>query len=156
MSLVKGHWLRTSIVGSAVILVVMVGAEVAMTSGGASVSNPVSASTVAPSPTTQDVSGTLTLVGEGSYGSCTGTGGYDDVEPGMAVTLLDSSNRTIGVSSLGSGTSSSGDCVFKFDFGPVPVTSDFYAVDSSRRGKTTYSKAELQGNNWKLDLSIGH
>ena len=74
----------------------------------------------------------------------------------MNLTLLNASNRNIGVASPSPGITHSGDCVFKSDFGKVPVTSDFYAVDSSRRGKSTYSKAGLQARNYRLELSVGY
>src|SRR5664279_1677797 len=108
----------------------------------------------------QDVSGTITLVKEGSTSDfCSGSGGYSDIISGAGLTLFDSSSRIIGTASLGVGTSTfdglSGDCVFKFGFGQVPVTSDFYAVDVGHRGKTTYSKADLQAHNYRIELNLG-
>jgi hypothetical protein len=87
-------------------------------------------------------------------GSCTGTGGYDDLEQGAEVVVTDEANKIIGTSSLGEGRISGSDCIFRFVVSNLP-RAKFYGVEVSHRGKVTNSYDELVTQRWTVDLSIG-
>ncbi len=110
---------------------------------------------------TQTIHGTLTLASSsGPFGihTCGGTGGYSDIRPDTQATLTDSAGAIVSTTRIG-GSTSTGDgtafCEFKFNFPPVEITSDFYSVEVSHRGKITKSVSELTADGWTFGLSLG-
>lgn len=118
----------------------------------------------APKPTMMTLSGTMTVtsihgsdtsgssVEVDSDGTCSVSGGYDDVNAGTAVTVYDKTGTIIATTSLGDGVGTAteqdsefpdiyiGSCALPFSV-QVPI-SDFYQVEVSHRGRITVSKAE--------------
>ncbi|AHH93724.1 hypothetical protein [Kutzneria albida] len=88
--------------------------------------------------------GSLTLTstslsGVNSGSECYGTGGYNDIGKGAAVTVYGASGQVLAVGSLVSGQQGTGSlsCVFAFTVPDVPVGEKFYQVEVSHRGKVT-------------------
>jgi hypothetical protein len=86
-----------------------------------------------------------------------GSGGYDDIGPGMPITVKDQNGKLIGSESL----------TEKGEFYPmagcewttvitVPDDAEQYAVEGGSRGAVTYSRAKLEENDWTAELSIGN
>jgi hypothetical protein len=120
--------------------------------------------------------------GLGSAANCAGSGGYGDIEQGMQVVVKNGDGKILATSELGRGEgetarevlneggsssydssySSSFDslvvrCTFPFEV-KVPSGETFYSVtlgSSGRRGTLTYSKADLDKEDWKVSITIG-
>ena len=116
-----------------------------------------------PTTTTQErhvITGTFLLSGtEGEDffsdgGGCQGTSGYDDVEPGLQVTISDQSGTVIGTGALDSGQVLEAGCVFRFEVNNIPVAS-FYKVAVGRRGEISYSLDQMKQASWSVELSLG-
>lgn len=120
-------------------------------------------------PPTHTITGTFTLLGqnedaitneyiEGEFisvdGGCAGTGGYDDIEAGLQVTVSNESGTVIGTGALGQGTEVDAGCEFPFKVENVPVAK-FYKVEVGRRGTVSYSHADMEAASWKVELSLG-
>lgn len=86
-------------------------------------------------------------------GGCQGTSGYDDVEPGLQVTISDQSGTVIGNGALDSGEVQEAGCVFRFQVN-IPVAS-FYKVAVGRRGEISYSLDQMKQASWSVELSLG-
>jgi len=87
--------------------------------------------------------------------TCTGMGGYDDIQQGAAVVVRDESNKVLATSSLKGGKIVALEtCGFDFTVDNVP-DANFYQVEVSHRGAVTYSKADLDSKGWKVALSLG-
>lgn len=95
---------------------------------------------------TTTIHGTLTLgagafnatesnTASGTVESCTGVGGYSDINAGVAVTVGDATGKTTAVGQLQGGTPQSGQCVFAFQV--KTPTSTLYTVTVSHRGTQT-------------------
>lgn len=117
----------------------------------------------APTTTTQEqhvITGTFTLSGTQdedftTTGSgCEGMNGYDDVEPGLQVTISDQSGTVIGNGTLDSGEAQEGGCVFRFQVNKIPVA-NFYKVAVGRRGEISYSLEQMKQASWSVELSLG-
>ena len=87
-------------------------------------------------------------------GGCQGTSGYDDVEPGLQVTVSDQSGTVIGNGALDTGEAQEGGCVFRFEVNNIPVAS-FYKVAVGRRGEISYSLDQMKQASWSVELSLG-
>lgn len=106
-----------------------------------------------------NISGSLTLSSGGSIGhprsgQCYGLDGYDDIREGASVTVTDSTGKTVGVGSLGTGVydPDSYSCRFLWSVDNVG-RSDFYRVEVSHRGSVTFPyKVATSGN---ADLTLG-
>lgn len=102
-----------------------------------------------------DVFGTLRLAAPGylpdGNGACEGTGGYDDITAGTAVTVGGASGQTLGIGSLGSGVDQGFACVFPFDVA-VPGGQSIYTVTISHRGTQTLTPAEVAAG---ITLTLG-
>lgn len=112
-----------------------------------------------PTPGPDALSGTLVLADfdgweETGATGCTGTGGYSDISEGAAVTVKDQDGRIIATSSLGKSHATSTTCEFQFVITPLP-RADFYSIEVSHRGEVTYSKADLQAQDWTVALTLG-
>jgi hypothetical protein len=100
------------------------------------------------------VNGSLELSdtsGDNGDGTCTGSGGYDDISPGAQVTIKDSAGKVVAVGSLGDGVSSGGACTFNFTVSDVPGGSKIYAVEVSHRGDINFTRSEAED----VSLTLG-
>ncbi len=113
-------------------------------------------------PPLYDLDGNITLIDSnlGGYNdNCYGTGGYSDISSGMSITVIDDKGTIVATGQTGFGNHpennsySSVTCIFKFDVRQIPKR-NFYTFDLGRRGKLSYSFAELEEMNWKLWLSL--
>lgn len=94
-----------------------------------------------------------------SAGLCSGTRGFDDIQTGANVVILDGSGNTLATTHLelkegftATGVSSN---ICEFSFTVEVPRASFYTVKIGRRGAPTYSFQEMEQNDWKIDLSIG-
>lgn len=98
------------------------------------------------SSATTPVHGSLTLP-DGGYNSvgdtCSGSGGYQDISAGVAVTIGDQTGKTLAVTSLQAGTFGNGGCVFTFSAKVAAATT--YMVTISHRGTQTFTPADVAG-----------
>jgi hypothetical protein len=107
----------------------------------------------------QDLNGIVTLFDGIESGVrngaeyCTGEGGYSNIQGGANVTILDGSGTIIGVSTLDAGQGSSQACAF--DFSAEVKDADFYTVEVGGRGRPTYSRENLEAQDWVVILSLG-
>ncbi|XGV99642.1 MAG: hypothetical protein ACAF41_11975 [Leptolyngbya sp. BL-A-14] len=107
--------------------------------------------------------GSLVSVYKHQGDSCRGndnveSGGFDDLNAGAQITVLDSSGKMIALGSLGEGKVVKSDrdsnlCVFPFVIDKVPE-SDFYSVELGHRGKLTFSGKELETKGWMVHFSL--
>jgi hypothetical protein len=114
-----------------------------------------------PSPTTQKLYGTMTLVTGGqslrrSGDDCEGKGGYDDLQEGTQVRILSEDGDLVATTAfdLGEIVTDPFGCRWNFEV-EVPNDLDFYSVEASHRGGISYSRSELEDENWIVHLSIG-
>ena len=118
--------------------------------------------TASPTPLTHVLAGTFTLIGAshwggvpGTPGRCQGLGGYADVKAGQSVTVRDQANAIIATGSTEwQAVTADHDCQFAFTIRDVPDV-PFYSIEVGHRGALTYSRADLDGKGWKLDLTLG-
>ena len=110
--------------------------------------------------TTHAVSGTFVIKGDTtsisvSGGTCSGDGGYSDIQPGQPLTVKDEKGTILDATTLGtgSGTAFTG-CTFDFTV-HVPDAAQFYVFTMGRRGDVTFSHADMVANGWTVGLSIG-
>jgi hypothetical protein len=91
------------------------------------------------------------------HNACAGSGGYNDIVKGAAVTVYDASGKVVATGSLGAGRYASQDstapCVFPVAVPGVPDGSKFYRVEVSHRGQITVSSAEAKAG--KFGASLG-
>ncbi|WP_040899340.1 PASTA domain-containing protein [Xenococcus sp. PCC 7305] len=109
------------------------------------------------------INGSIRLIDSklGGYDdTCYGTGGYNDIDSGMSITVKDDRGTIIATGQTGSGSHpesssySSMICVFKFDIIQVPKR-NFYTIDFGRRGQLNYSFEKLEEIDWQITLSVG-
>ena len=92
---------------------------------------------------------------------CSGRGGYSDMGTGTQVVVKDGNGSVIATGHPTGGTATitdtgeEGTCIFSWNVEGVP-DSDFYSVEVSHRGAITYSKADMESNNWTLALALGN
>ena len=88
--------------------------------------------------------------------ACTGSGGYDDIRQGAAVTVYDDAGKVVGTGALDAGRYASEDstapCLFPVSVAGVPGGSRFYQVEVSHRGKVTVSAAEAKAGGFAATL----
>jgi hypothetical protein len=133
--------------GVAVAVLVLVLVAIAAMAGGAA--------------ETHTVTGEISLHGSGSTylsdgETCSGTGGYSDLDQGTQVTLHNGKGESLANSALESGIydSSTRACVFSYSLSAVPKDT-FYRLEVSHRGVLEYSYAEMQDNGWEIHSTIG-
>ena len=94
----------------------------------------------------------------GTSQNCYGTGGYDDMQGGMSVTIQDGSGQILATSQTGQGYSDSPGFLIscKFDFSVEVPKSDFYTIKlgTGRRGSLNYSLQEMKEMGWEVNLSL--
>lgn len=112
-------------------------------------------------PTTHDITGTFSLTDSDGVtvarnGSCSGNGGYSDIDQGAQITARDEDSTLIGTATLSAGAPNSGrtTCSFSFNFEELP-DADFYTFELGRRGDLTYSRAEMEQADWTLFFTLG-
>ncbi|MEU6803876.1 hypothetical protein [Streptomyces neyagawaensis] len=130
----------------------VVGAVWALSEGRETSGSPKSASSaetlaVETEPSTFTLTGSFELtegaVGDG-LGGCEGSGGYDDITEGTAVTVYDAAGTVVATGRLGDSTLSSGTCTFEVAVEDVPRGEDFYKVEVSHRGTVQLSGDEAE------------
>jgi hypothetical protein len=86
-----------------------------------------------------------------------GGGGYGDIDKGAFVTVKDQKGTLIGSGRLGPRRIESS--ILKAYVFPFEATggkdAEFFQVEVSRRGAISYSKAEMQNNDWTVHASLG-
>jgi hypothetical protein len=107
------------------------------------------------------LSGTVLLIDSSvsnldSGDSCRGSGGYSDINAGAQVVLTDGTGTTMSTTVLSGGEYDGKGCVFAFELHDVRHV-DFYrlAIAGSNRGQLQYSYADLAGESWSVQLSLG-
>jgi hypothetical protein len=120
-------------------------------------------------PTAHSLSGQITVKHMQTYppsgmrwggDSCRESGGYSDMREGAQVVVKDGSGSVIAVGALGPGEApgaageKSPDCQFPFSVAGIPVE-EFYSIEVSHRGATTFSHDELEAQGWTVSLSLG-
>jgi len=120
----------------------------------------------------------------GSLSNCYGAGGYDDIDSGTQVMVKNGDGKILATTTLHPGAGqTAGDvladgavtttttydgygssflntvvrCTFPFEV-EVPSGEKFYSVtvgSNGHRGTLTYSKADMEKNDWKVDVSLG-
>ena len=89
--------------------------------------------------------------------SCSGSGGYRDIREGATVTVKDEAGTLVGSGSLGPGRISDESlrlCVFPIEVKGVK-DANFFQVEVSHRGGLSYSKADMERNDWTIHSSLG-
>jgi hypothetical protein len=116
------------------------------------------------SPATHTIAGTISFPGFKVDQWCRGSTqhGTSDLQLGMQVTVVDESGKTIAAGLMtntamvpGSNAPGSiqGMCSGEFSIEQVP-DAGFYLVLFGTHKTKQYSKADLEGSGWKLDLKI--
>ena len=92
-----------------------------------------------------DLTGTFALTDLSLDGSCIGTGGYSDIQPGASVTVYNSAGVVEATGALGSGKyDNAGTCTYELLVQGVPDDSAFYQVEITHRGKITVPASEAK------------
>ena len=86
--------------------------------------------------------------------TCSGEGGYSDIQAGMPITVKDENGKILGATSLGEGSGSAFDCTFTYTFTDVGDAS-IYSIEGGRRGAVSYTKDQMESQNWTVALQIG-
>jgi hypothetical protein len=126
-----------------------------------------------PPPEAPTVTGEFVLVDPGGIRldqtaegaeSCKGTGGYDDIAPGLGVVVRNEDGKTIGTGTLENPeppadnavgyVGTEGLCRFVFQV-PLRETATFYAIEVGTRGELTYSHTDLEATDWAVEASLG-
>lgn len=87
---------------------------------------------------------------------CIGFGGYSDMTSGADVAVKNGKGSLIATGRLGTGTlarSGGFKCTFSFEL-QVPDSS-FYVIQVSHRGEQHYSKSDLTGRSWHVEMTLG-
>lgn len=105
-----------------------------------------------------------------STGSCAGRGGYSDIIQGATVTVTDQTGTIIATTGLAAGAMSTSSNTLDRPQPAVPVVDDrtcqfafsvkvpqraFYGIEVTRRGKLTYSAAELTKVGNYVEMTLG-
>jgi hypothetical protein len=134
----KGRSMLPFIVGGVLVVVAVVGIVFMTTRGGG-----------------QTITGTFSLYDSDVSSDCSGSGGYDDIQPGAAVTVRNQTGETIATGNIGSGEYfESVGCEYDFSVEGVPDAA-FYRIEVSHRGEVEFSRAEMESQDWKVQLSLG-
>jgi hypothetical protein len=101
------------------------------------------------SPAKLRVNGTMSLLDTDGSGiraagdkTCSGSGGYSDIQEGAEVVISDDQGATLVITHLTGGSGSSLACVFDFT-AQVPAGKHFYGVTVSHRGTVKMTEAEV-------------
>lgn len=114
----------------------------------------------------------------GDLSDCSGTGGYDDVDAGVSVTIRDQGDNIVGSATLENAPIGDiAELIAEKENNPVSEVeatlhdvdgewciliweakvekADFYDVQVGKRGKISYSRAELAEADWIVATSLG-
>ncbi|MFI0721686.1 hypothetical protein [Streptomyces sp. NPDC021224] len=114
-----------------------------------------------PAPTPFTLLGTLSLSHavdlDEEAASCAGSGGYDDIVQGAAVTVYDATGTVVATGSLGEGLRgqagySSAACEFPVTVLGVPAGRTFYAVEIAHRGRIAVTEADAEAGRFTATL----
>lgn len=88
--------------------------------------------------------------------SCSGSGGYSDIQAGTDVVVRDGAGAILATAALvdDPAGSSAARCAYTFQVPDVP-SADFYTIEVGRRGDLTYSRADLQERGWTVGFTLG-
>lgn len=89
--------------------------------------------------------------------SCSGSGGFRDIEGGAQVTVLNEDSSVVGIGGLSDGVMADGYCLFPFKVSNV-AQSATYQIEigsSGSRGMQRYSDADLSAAHYSVALSLG-
>ena len=106
-------------------------------------------------PSTFTLTGTFELTEDAvsdGLGGCEGSGGYDDITEGTAVTVYDAAGTVVATGQLGDSKMSSGTCTFEVAVEDVPRGEDFYKVEISHRGTVQLSGDEAEAGQFGASL----
>lgn len=70
------------------------------------------------------------------------------------MTVYDAKGTVLATGALAEGTLSARGVAFEFGIENIPDR-DMYQVEVSHRGKLAYSRADLEGKGWQVDLTLG-
>jgi hypothetical protein len=95
--------------------------------------------------------------------SCAGgSGGYNDVGPGMPVVIRNNDGQVIATGQLGGGgepvdvgIGPKVGCEWTAVVEDVPRGEDYYAIEVGSRGEQIYTGDQLEERGWSIDLSLG-
>lgn len=75
--------------------------------------------------------------------TCSGSGGFADIQPGAQVVIRDASDKSIAVTSLGGGyPQKDGSCRLLFMNPDTPEDGDVYSIEVSHRGAISFTKEQ--------------
>jgi hypothetical protein len=95
------------------------------------------------------------LDSDGNSDCAGGGGGYDDIAPGMPVTVSDERGTILASTTLPEdGDEYALGCIWTMHV-LVPDDAAQYSVEGGRRGAVTYSHQELEKDDWKVSVGIG-
>jgi hypothetical protein len=137
----RGKLITAGVVAVAVVvgLVIAIGG---MSSGGATSQMSVNGDMLIKASAGNPFNGDYAYHVDQSSGTCTGVGGYSDINQGAQVVISDDSGKTLAITSLDKGAFFSGQgCVFMWH-AKVPKLG-FYGVSASNRGTVKFSQAEM-------------
>jgi hypothetical protein len=92
--------------------------------------------------------------------TCSGLGGYGDMDAGLQVQVRDEDGTLLanGHATKGELTEVYEDiilaCTLRFTVEDVPHAS-FYSIEAGSRGELTYSRKQIEQQDWKVDFSLG-
>ncbi|GCB00964.1 hypothetical protein NCCNTM_45980 [Mycolicibacterium sp. NCC-Tsukiji] len=86
-----------------------------------------------------------------SGSSCSGSGGYSDIDQGTQVTVKNGKGDVLATTTLGAGSGGRYVCTFPFSF-QITEGEDRYVVSVSRRGEMSYSFKDLKADGVSLQL----
>jgi len=88
--------------------------------------------------------------------ACLGKRGYGDIRPGADVVVMDGAGAILAIGRLEPGVVMSGGvtCRLEFVVENVPDV-DFYTLEVANRQAPSYSRAEMEAQDWTVELSIG-
>lgn len=87
-------------------------------------------------------------------GSCSGNGGYSDIQEGASIVIRDSNSKKIALGRLHAGHPADGEsriCEFPFLIKDVKSGDDIYSIEVSHRGEISFKPAESRS----IVLSLG-
>lgn len=131
--------------------------ESAAPASSASASIPAPEPTTAAEPTTFEFTGTFRYLGAKESSQCFGREGFESIEPGAIVRVLDPKGDVVaggeldqGVFEPKAGDPDSGICTFKFRVPDVPIGPEFYELAIADIGPIKVTAAEAQSGKFNV------
>lgn len=120
---------------------------------------------------THEVKGSISVKGRPALSlqvgePCIGESGYDDIRPGITVTVKDETGKILATSLLGMGGIASPPTTSRYDYSPsapcqFPFTlhavpdAMFYAFEVGGRAQVVFNRQDLEAKGWNVDLTLG-